>query len=657
MKKQTFFLLASVIILAGSQLLRAQGSWVTVGNAGFSAGGVSFTSLALDGSGTPYVAYEDGGNSSKATVMKFDGNSNSWVLVGPAGFSAGVAYNTSLALDGNGTPYVAYEDNGNSGKATVMKFDGTNWVTVGNAGFSAGVADFVSLALDGSVPYVAYQDYGNSGKATVMKFDGTNWVTVGNAGFSTGTAQYISLALDGSTPYVAYGDNGYLGKGTVMKFDGANWVTVGPASFSAVIVTFISLALDGNGTPYVAYRDGSSGKATVMKFDGNSNSWVLVGPAGFSAGDTYNTSLALDGNGTPYVAYRDDGNSSKATVMKFDGNSNSWVTVGNAGFSAYSTSFTSLALDGSGTPYVAYRDDGNSKKATVMKFVPNQPPVADAGTNQTVIVNETVQLDGSSSSDPDSDPLTYSWSFYSKPAGSGATLSSTTDVSPTFEPDVAGDYVVQLVVNDGIVNSSPDQVTITALSPQQAIENLIALVISMNLNQGQTKSLTTKLYEAIDYLNNGDNAGAVDALNSFINSVEAQTGKKLTNEQADQLIAETQRIIDAINASSLPKQSPETTTLNSIPLAYHLDQNYPNPFNPTTQIQFGIPQAGNVTLKIYNSVGQLVKTLVDGNMSEGYHQVTWDATDNSGSKLSSGVYFYRITSGTFTQVNKMMLLK
>ncbi|MGB5847341.1 MAG: FlgD immunoglobulin-like domain containing protein, partial [Ignavibacteriaceae bacterium] len=94
-----------------------------------------------------------------------------------------------------------------------------------------------------------------------------------------------------------------------------------------------------------------------------------------------------------------------------------------------------------------------------------------------------------------------------------------------------------------------------------------------------------------------------------------------------------------------------------IPTDFVLMQNYPNPFNPTTQIRFGIPEAGSVTLKIYNSVGQLVKTFVDGNMSEGYHQVTWDATDDSGNKLSSGVYFYRITAGTFNQVNKMLLMK
>lgn len=88
-----------------------------------------------------------------------------------------------------------------------------------------------------------------------------------------------------------------------------------------------------------------------------------------------------------------------------------------------------------------------------------------------------------------------------------------------------------------------------------------------------------------------------------------------------------------------------------------LDQNYPNPFNTSTQIRFGIPEEGKVTLKIYNSTGEQVKTLVDGNMSAGFHQVTWDATDNNGNKISSGIYFYRITAGTFTQINKLMLSK
>ena len=289
------------------------GPWVPVGSAGFSAGTAASTSLAIAADGTPYVAYQDRGNSFKATVMKFNGIS--WETVGSAGFSAGTASFTSLALAADGTPYVAYRDGANRSKATVMKFNGSSWVTVGSAGFSAGSASTTSLALaaDGT-PYVAYEDYANSNKATVMKFNGSSWVNVGNAGFSAGSVVSISLviAVDG-TPYVAYGgDSG----ATVKKFDGSLWVNVGNPDFSARQAYYTSLALAADGTPYVAYQDvGNSSKATVMKFNGSL--WETVGNAGFSADVVYDTSLALVADGTPYVAYEDSANSLKATVMKY----------------------------------------------------------------------------------------------------------------------------------------------------------------------------------------------------------------------------------------------------------------------------------------------------------------------------------------------------
>jgi polyvinyl alcohol dehydrogenase (cytochrome) len=96
---------------------------------------------------------------------------------------------------------------------------------------------------------------------------------------------------------------------------------------------------------------------------------------------------------------------------------------------------------------------------------------------------------------------------------------------------------------------------------------------------------------------------------------------------------------------------------NEMQKQFVLEQNYPNPFNTSTQIRFGIPEAGKVTLKIYNSAGEQLKTLVDRNMSAGFHQVTWDATDNRGNKISSGIYFYKITAGKFTQMNKIILSK
>ena len=94
--------------------------------------------------------------------------------------------------------------------------------------------------------------------------------------------------------------------------------------------------------------------------------------------------------------------------------------------------------------------------------------------------------------------------------------------------------------------------------------------------------------------------------------------------------------------------TPETT----IPEVYSLEQNYPNPFNPSTTIKFSIPEQTNVTLKIFNSIGQEVASLVNGEMAAGNHSVDFNA-----SKLSSGVYFYRIDSPSFTSTKKMILIK
>jgi fibro-slime domain-containing protein len=102
----------------------------------------------------------------------------------------------------------------------------------------------------------------------------------------------------------------------------------------------------------------------------------------------------------------------------------------------------------------------NSEPDTVVLNTKNLKPIAVAGKTQTVYVGDKVSLDGSASSDPEGDKLTYRWSFTNKPITTNTRLSSTTAIAPQFDADVEGTYVVQLIVNDGALNSNPDTVTI-----------------------------------------------------------------------------------------------------------------------------------------------------------------------------------------------------
>mgnify|MGYP003827532425 CR=1 FL=1 len=90
----------------------------------------------------------------------------------------------------------------------------------------------------------------------------------------------------------------------------------------------------------------------------------------------------------------------------------------------------------------------------------------------------------------------------------------------------------------------------------------------------------------------------------------------------------------------------------SLPTEFALEQNFPNPFNPVTVIRYALPAAGNVTITVFSSLGEVVKTLVNGSQEAGYHEVSFNASD-----LPSGLYLYELKAGSFSSVKKMLLLK
>jgi hypothetical protein len=114
--------------------------------------------------------------------------------------------------------------------------------------------------------------------------------------------------------------------------------------------------------------------------------------------------------------------------------------------------------------------------------------------------------------------------------------------------------------------------------------------------------------------------------------------------------------VAAINALPLT----ETPQLNTQPQTFGLGQNYPNPFNPSTYITYSLPEDAFVSLKVYNVLGQEVKTLVSGQQTATSHRVVWDGTDAAGTPVASGMYICRLTAmqsnGAVTADSKKMML-
>lgn len=121
--------------------------------------------------------------------------------------------------------------------------------------------------------------------------------------------------------------------------------------------------------------------------------------------------------------------------------------------------------------------------------------------------------------------------------------------------------------------------------------------------------------------------------------------------------AKSVKLSDIIVVEARAAKGADEVTGVGIPSEFALDQNYPNPFNPTTAIRFSLPENANVKLQIFDMTGRLVKTMVAGQVEAGVHTMTWNATDNAGAPVASGVYLYRIQAGNFVKVNKMTLLK
>jgi hypothetical protein len=152
-------------------------------------------------------------------------------------------------------------------------------------------------------------------------------------------------------------------------------------------------------------------------------------------------------------------------------------------------------------------------------------------------------------------------------------------------------------------------------------------------------------------IENGKVTIAMAGLEPLKDGSIAYLSLRIINKEANATIFGNANLNDGYSAAL------NSVTVREIPTEFALSQNYPNPFNPTTSIKFAIPENANVQLNIYNMLGQKVRTIMDGMQDAGYYTVNWDGNNDLGSKVSSGIYIYRISAGKYNATMKMNLLK
>jgi hypothetical protein len=332
-------------------------------------------------------------------------------------------------------------------------------------------------------------------------------------------------------------------------------------------------------------------------------------------------------------------------VASYDGSNYSTWSVGQ---------FTITGSTGSPVPIVSYPNGGGliySTSATLSWYIngatsnidhyrvvySRRADMDESDATNTTIVNSVInQYIDVINLVPGS---TYYWKVGSSPNGSDPVAYSNI-ATFVVAPTTSSSNVVPLV------GSPKNGVGITTLSP------LLSWVLP-------TKTSGSLIYE-LEYSNNPKMS------DSTIISGIKEPSKIVNGLAADKVYYWRVRSVDGngqtsafseIGQFSVKSVTSVDNNKNVIPKEFLVSQNYPNPFNPSTIISYALPKASFVSIKIYNMLGQEVKTLASGENQAGTYKVQWDGDNNSGLHVASGAYIYRVVAGQYVKTMKMLLLK
>ena len=453
---------------------------------------------------------------------------------------------------------------------------------------------------------------------------------------------------------------------------GGEVVALGPGAGAAQAIRFSATDGGTHSGTLTIMSDASNGPQ-VISLSGQANAAPTLDPIGDKAAAAF-VNLSF----TVTASDADDTNDDTITLSMGPG------LPPGATFNAATGEFSWTPSDADGGTFsVTFTaSDGllsDSEEIDITVTVDNRPPVASAGGPYSGIVGQTINFDGSASSDPDAgQTLTYSWNFGDGSSASGPTASHAYGTT--------GSFLVSLQVCD---DGSPQLCAVDVASA--IIENQIPVQILLKNNgstiraQGGGRELvgietTLRPLTEIDLTSvrmSTDYPGA-----GTVTEIAAQVkGAKVGDLDLD-FLPDMDVYFARADIKALFANVPNNTVLNIIISGNFVSTSgatafqgtksvtirsgggaveasaYPNPFNPETSIEYSTRVSGAVTMKIYSIDGRLVRTLKEGEYTTaGSHEVRWNGIDNAGRRVPSGIYFVRTSVLNDTSIFKLAITK
>ncbi|MDZ7333722.1 MAG: GDSL-type esterase/lipase family protein [candidate division KSB1 bacterium] len=251
-------------------------------------------------------------------------------------------------------------------------------------------------------------------------------------------------------------------------------------------------------------------------------------------------------------------------------------------------------------------------------------------------------------SDPDYDPISYSW------YDNNVFVSAKSNYDFYVADNIVGSHQIKVVVSDGY-DTVERSWALYVKTPVQ-LASFSGRVTDRHVVELEWETTVEVAHAGFNLLRKSASDRDYQQIN--LQLIKSDGTKKYRYVDRSIEVGETYSYkLEDVSISGEKTQHDPITVMVERPKSFKLAQNYPNPFNPTTMIEYQLPEQTHVTIVIYNMLGQEVRSLVDEIKPAGYHSVIWNGLDNSGGMVTSGVYYYRMTTPSFNEVKKMVLVR